>query len=119
MAMAVYLPPLEGEEAVMAIAMVAALCATTGRVLSSYPKAVTSGIKRAGTARSLIEACKGIAEKENMAEKHKAIVAAFGFRFTWSGQILSDPGVNAEVLAILANDRPLATQPAKEDSDSK
>jgi hypothetical protein len=101
--LSVHLPPLEGEDAVMAIAMVAALCATTGRVLSCYPKAVASGIKRVGGAPLLIEACKAIAEKENMAEKHKAVVAAFGFRFTWSGEILSEPSVHAEVLAILAN----------------
>lgn len=101
--MSEYLPPLQGEEARIAIAMLAGMVSVLGRVSTDYSKAVACGIKRCDGASSLLNACVEISNFDTLAEKSSETENVFGVSHAWCGSLLASDGVLAAVSEILAN----------------
>lgn len=103
MVLASYLPPLAGDDAKVALAMVAALVTITGQTLDTYAKAVKAGVHRAGSVAELRKEIAGIAADWDQATKRGVVERLFGSRFAWSGQLLVTEDCRVVLERLLAN----------------
>ncbi len=82
------LPPLEANDAIIALVMIGELAARTGRTDNTLSLAIISGIKRCGNTRALLNKCMDISSLVSHAAKATALQDTFGASHTRIGAIL-------------------------------